>query len=86
VANHVLAILSKAFNLVELWGLRPEGSNPCRRVRRYRENARERFLTGDNLARLRQALDEAETTGHPGDRATEPRRSSGPGSPARAQG
>jgi integrase len=64
-ANHVLAILSKAFNLAELWSLRPEGSNPCRRVQRYRENARERFLTGEELARLGQAIGEAETIGLP---------------------
>jgi integrase len=57
--------LSKAFNLAEEWGLRPENSNPCRRVRRYKENARERFLSTDELSRLGSALEDAETIGLP---------------------
>ena len=30
-ANLVIAVLSKAFSLAELWEMRPEGSNPCRK-------------------------------------------------------
>lgn len=61
-ANRVLALLSKMFNLAERWGLRPDGSNPCRHVERYRETRRERFLSKDELASLGEALDEAERT------------------------
>lgn len=64
-ANYALAILSKAFNLAELWGVRPEGSNPCSKVPRYRENARERFLSADELARLGRSMEEAESIGLP---------------------
>ena len=28
-ANRTLGVLSKLFNLAEVWGLRPDGSNPC---------------------------------------------------------
>lgn len=59
-ANRVLALLSKAFNLAELWGLRPDGSNPCRHVRKFREFRRERFLSQQELARLGDALRNAE--------------------------
>ena len=38
-------MLSKMFSLAEVWGLRPDGSNPCRHVKRYKENKRERFLS-----------------------------------------
>ncbi len=41
-ANRVLALLSKMFNLAERWGLRPDGSNPCRHVERFKERHRER--------------------------------------------
>ena len=34
-ANRTLGVLSKIFNLAELWGLRPDGSNPCRHVKRF---------------------------------------------------
>ena len=42
-ANRTLGVLSKILNLAELWGLRPDGSNPCRHVKRFREKTRERF-------------------------------------------
>jgi hypothetical protein len=51
-ANYVLAVCSKAFNLAELWAMRPEGANPCTRIERYAEKARERFLSDGELARL----------------------------------
>lgn len=43
-ANRALALLSKAFSLAEVWGLRPDNSSPCLRVQRFEEKARERFL------------------------------------------
>jgi integrase len=59
-ANRVLALLSKMFNLAERWGLRPDGSNPCRHVERYRENQRERFLSPEELGRLGDVLRDVE--------------------------
>jgi integrase len=55
-ANRVLAVLSKMFNLAERWGLRPDGSNPCRHVERFAERKRERMLSTSELARLGGAL------------------------------
>jgi integrase len=55
-ANRVLAVLSKMFNLAEHWGVRPDGSNPCRHVEKFKERARERMLSGEELARLGDAL------------------------------
>ncbi len=51
------------FNLAEKWGLRPDASNPCRHVERYKEHRIERFLSNDELARLGEVLTEAERTG-----------------------
>lgn len=62
-ANRVVAALSKIFNLAEVWGLRPDGSNPCRHVRKYREVKRERYLTLEEIKRLGQVLDSAERDG-----------------------
>jgi Arm DNA-binding domain len=55
-ANRLLAVLSKMFNLAERWGLRPDGSNPCRHVEKFGERKRERMLSPDELARLGDAL------------------------------
>ncbi len=62
-ANRVLALLSKMFNLAEGWGLRPDGSNPCRHVERFKERRRERFLSFAELAKLGQVLGEIERGG-----------------------
>ena len=59
-ANRTLGVLSKMFNLAEVWGWRPDGSNPCRHVNRYKEHKRERFLSPQETERLGQVLREAE--------------------------
>ena len=58
-ANRALGVLSKMFNLAEVWGLRPDGSNPCRHVKKYKEQKRERYLDVDELKSLARALDTA---------------------------
>jgi integrase len=55
-ANRLLAVLSKMFNLAERWGLRPDGSNPCRHVEKFGERKRERMLSPAELARLGDAI------------------------------
>jgi integrase len=62
-ANRTLGVLSKLFNLAEVWGMRPDGSNPCRHIEKFKETKRERFLTAAELARLGQVLNVAETSG-----------------------
>jgi len=55
-ANRCLATLSHMFTIAESWGLRPEDSNPCRKIKRYAEFARERSLSSHELERLGCAL------------------------------
>ena len=62
-ANRTLGVLSKMFNLAELWDLRPDGTNPCRHVKRFREEKRERFLSDVEYQRLGAALKEIEVDG-----------------------
>ena len=59
-ANRTLGVLSKMFSLAEVWGWRPDGPNPCRHVKRYKEHKRERFLSPEETERLGQVLREAE--------------------------
>ena len=59
-ANRTLPVLSVMMRQAELWELRPQGSNPCRNMRRYRMALRERFLSVDELKRLSFVLDHAE--------------------------
>lgn len=66
-ANRNLEIISKMFSLAEMWGLRPDGTNPRRHIAKYREEKRERFLSAAELKRLGEVLDEmtAERIEHP---------------------
>ena len=55
-ANRTMCLVSHMMNVAEAWGLRPDGTNPCRHVEKYKEVKRERYLSADELARLGGAL------------------------------
>ena len=62
-ANAAVHLLSRMFKLAEAWELVPPGRNPCRAVRRYRTQPRERFLTQEEYRRLGLALRWVEAEG-----------------------
>src|SRR5271166_4309219 len=64
-ANRFLAVVSKAFNWAGQRGLVPETHNPASRIERYHETQRERFLNTAEVARLGEALRDAESVGLP---------------------
>ena len=55
-ADRSMPVLSVIMREAEAMGLRPEGSNPCKGIRRYRRKGRERFLSDDEIRRLSAAL------------------------------
>ena len=59
-ANRNLEIISKMFNLAEMWGLRPDGTNPRRHIRKYSETKRERYYSSDELRAIGRTLCEME--------------------------
>ena len=63
LANQAVHLLSRMYTLAEAWELVPPGRNPCLAVRRYRTQARERFLTPEEYRRLGRALRQAEAEG-----------------------
>jgi integrase len=67
-ANKTLDAVSSLYVWAERYGHLPEGHpNPARGIVRYREQGRERFLSGAELARLGDVLREGETNGLPYD-------------------
>jgi len=55
-ANRCLEVVSKMFSLSEMWGLRPDGTNPRKHIRKYPEEKRERFLSAAELRRIGEVL------------------------------
>lgn len=62
-ANRCLEIISKMFNLAEVWGFRADGSNPRRHLQKYLEKKRERYLSPAELKRVGEVLREVEAEG-----------------------
>jgi len=64
-ANYAVAALGSLYSWAGRRGLIPEEVNPTRRLEKFREIRRERYLTSGELLRLGEALREAEITGVP---------------------
>lgn len=64
-ANRVIVILSGVYNFAGKQGLVPEGFNPARGIEKFREQARERYLTTEELGRLGNTLRTGEIDGLP---------------------
>jgi integrase len=62
-ANFALACLSKFMSWAEEHSYRPERSNPCYKIPKYRIAPRERFLTTVEFGRLGRILDQVEADG-----------------------
>ena len=56
-ADRSAPILSVILRQAEVYGYRPEGTNPCTGIKRYRRRNRERFLSHDEIRRLSRVLD-----------------------------
>ena len=61
-ANRSLPVLSVILRQAEVYGYRPEDSNPCKDIKRYRRRARERFLSPDEIRRVDEVLNRYDET------------------------
>ena len=55
-ADRSAPVLSVIMTQAEVYGYRPQASNPCLGIKRYRRGGRERFLSSDELHRLSVVL------------------------------
>ena len=62
-ANRAVALMSRMYAMAADWEMVPDGTNPCRSVRKYPARGRERFLTDTEFRRLGEVLGEAPTEG-----------------------
>jgi integrase len=68
-ANYVISTFRALMTFAEDRGLRPPMSNPARRIKMFRERARERFLDETEIARAAECIDAAERAGRIGPHA-----------------
>jgi integrase len=68
-ANYAVATLRSMLTYAEDVSLRPPMSNPCRRIKLYRERQRERFLSEEELGRAAEGIAAAERAGKIGPHA-----------------
>ena len=59
-ANRLLALVSSIFVQASLWGYH-RGDSPSRGIKKFKEISRDRFLSGEELARFFDALDLSES-------------------------
>ena len=64
-ANRVVSLIGSLYNWAGKAGEVPRGTNPARDVSRFREQARTRYLSEEEITRLGEALERGETEGFP---------------------
>jgi integrase len=62
-ANRTFGVLHKMFNMAEVWGLRPDGSNPCRHVPMYPAGKATRLISDEEMGRIFRHMEELEAEG-----------------------
>ena len=65
-ANRLIATVASMYSYGEKHGLTPENFNPAKRIDRFGETRRERFLSSEELGRLGHALRELDESGRYG--------------------
>lgn len=62
-ANKAFSILRKMFNMAEVWGYRPDGTNPCRHVPMFPAGKSTHLINDEDMGKLFRQLDKIETEG-----------------------
>ncbi|MBQ1558927.1 MAG: tyrosine-type recombinase/integrase [Pseudomonas sp.] len=62
-ANKVFSVLRKMFNMAEVWGYRPDGTNPCRHVPMFPAGKSTHLLSDEEMGDLFRQLDKIESEG-----------------------
>ena len=62
-ANKAFSILRKMFNLAEVWGYRPDGTNPCRHVPMFPAGKSTHLISDEDMGKLFRQLDKIEVEG-----------------------
>lgn len=62
-ANRTFSVMRKMFNLAEVWGYRPDGTNPCRHVPMFPAGKATHLISDEEMGKLFRYLDLLEAEG-----------------------
>jgi len=62
-ANRTFSVMRKMFNLAEVWGHRPDGTNPCRHVPMYPAGKATHLISDEEMGKLFRHLEQMEVEG-----------------------
>ena len=62
-ANKVFSVLRKMFDMAEVWGYRPDGTNPCRHVPMFPAGKSTHLMSDEDMGKLFRQLDKTEAEG-----------------------
>ncbi|MGQ5315332.1 tyrosine-type recombinase/integrase [Xanthomonas arboricola pv. corylina] len=62
-ANKVFSVLRKMFNMAEVWGYRPDGTNPCRHVPMFPAGKSTHLISDEEMGNLFRQLEKIEAEG-----------------------
>ncbi|MBN0903469.1 integrase, partial [Pseudomonas aeruginosa] len=62
-ANRTFSVMRKMFNLAEVLGYRPDGTNPCRHVPMYPNGKATHLISDEEMGKLFRYLDQLEAEG-----------------------
>src|SRR3546814_10535518 len=62
-ANRTFSVMRRMFNLAEVWGYRPDGTNPCRHVPMFPNGKATHLISDEDMGKLFRHLDHLEAEG-----------------------
>ncbi|HEH9527204.1 site-specific integrase [Pseudomonas aeruginosa] len=62
-ANRTFSVMRRMFNLAEVWGYRPDGTNPCRHVPTFPNGKATHLISDEDMGKLFRQLDRIEAEG-----------------------
>ncbi|WP_254046942.1 site-specific integrase [Pusillimonas sp. T2] len=62
-ANRTFSVMRRMFNLAEVWGHRPDGTNPCRHVPMFPSGKATHLISDEDMGKLFRQLDKIEAEG-----------------------
>ncbi len=62
-ANRTFSVMRRMFNLAEVWGYRPDGTNPCRHVPMFPNGKATHLISDEDMGKLFRHLEHLEAEG-----------------------